>query len=462
MIKLKSFTFRRIGPEETAEKKPNKIFEYLRPENIEPGLFLNIVTFVLYAIGIIFIIVTGVLTTDTSTKSHEYGSDTFRSSLSFNLIISLVIFCDVLTEFLFQHEVQELIRPYCLLLITFPNILMYFEIIPILIVPLVQYFQYIALFELISFHVQSLSTMQVSKLSVQNILKISGLTFICYLIAFFYNLSQLNVIGKDESSKLALHVLFTIGLFVLHYQVYQQTYQLIKETLSMIFWSKTKISYFHQTRKRVFLSYLGLQFSSIIVLLLYTIFSFSNNQLVPQQENDHNENVIFFTHEIYYSTILEWYFSGLLIALFLLYTTNIRNKMFLSTKELSNNKMLTRSISHEIRTPLNTAFMALELLQDSMKYPNFNETEIDRLKNWLETVDNVREACDIALGILNQLLTFDKLQSGMLQLERRLIPILSVIDMNTKLFRMQVSSFTFLLDSSEIYFLFSLGNSKWN
>lgn len=107
---------------------------------------------------------------------------------------------------------------------------------------------------------------------------------------------------------------------------------------------------------------------------------------------------------------------------------------------------MTRSISHEIRTPLNTAFMALELLKDGMQYPKSDEKEADRLADWLETVDNVRQACDVALGILNQLLTFDKLSSKMLQLERKLVPVLHILECNTKLFRMQVSMiYTFLL-----------------
>lgn len=103
---------------------------------------------------------------------------------------------------------------------------------------------------------------------------------------------------------------------------------------------------------------------------------------------------------------------------------------------------MTRSISHEIRTPLNTAFMALELLQDSMRAQNpKNEIAppVATMEDWLDNIDNIREACEIALGILNQLLTFDKLHSGMLQLERKLLPAFNLIDTNSKLFKMQVN-----------------------
>lgn len=85
--------------------------------------------------------------------------------------------------------------------------------------------------------------------------------------------------------------------------------------------------------------------------------------------------------------------------------------------------------------------MGLELLQDSLKYPNKKEAEVVRIRNWLETADNVHEACDIALSILNQLLTFDKLSAGMLQIEKKLTPVLHIIDINSKLFKMQVMGY---------------------
>ena len=101
--------------------------------------------------------------------------------------------------------------------------------------------------------------------------------------------------------------------------------------------------------------------------------------------------------------------------------------------------------------------MALELLQDSMKYPKSNENEEERLTSWLDSVQNVREACDIALGILNQLLTFDKLSSNMLKLERKLVPVMDIVNGNVKLFRLQAMqsgiSFHIELNKDERSFL---------
>lgn len=101
---------------------------------------------------------------------------------------------------------------------------------------------------------------------------------------------------------------------------------------------------------------------------------------------------------------------------------------------------MTRSISHEIRTPLNTAFMALELLVGNLKTPFSPEMTIeDFKKDLLEIADSVKEGCDISLSILNQLLTFEKLSAGMMQLENKLISVDQLLDGNMKLFKMQVS-----------------------
>jgi signal transduction histidine kinase len=450
-MNIKSFFVRRqIGPEDKGLEKKSSNNALNKGDTTDSWSFITLGIFVLYAVAILFVVLASVLSKDQD--EHQQSTNDkhqFKSSLSFNLIISFVIFSDVVTEYSFQRQIDDLIRPFLLLFIMFPNILIYFEVIPLRSVPLVQYFQYISLLELLSYQIQSLSTLQNVKLSNNNIMKICALTIVSFTFAFLYQISLLNVL----STPLVYHILFTVSLFALHYQVYYQTFYLIKETLSMILFQQQNIIYCHQTKKKVFFSYLFLEYSTCVWIVLFLIFSFVYYENSTVNERNHN-NVIFFPSQPSYFIILEWYFTILLIALFLLYNTSLRNKSSVSSKELSDNKMLTRSISHEIRTPLNTAFMGLELLQDSMKYPNFKESEVDRLNNWLESVDNVREACDIALGILNQLLTFDKLQSGMLSLERKLIPILSLIDMNTKLFRMQVNQFLSSFVSSSLFKFF--------
>ncbi len=135
---------------------------------------------------------------------------------------------------------------------------------------------------------------------------------------------------------------------------------------------------------------------------------------------------------------------------------------------------MTRSISHEIRTPLNTAFMALDLLISSLKQPqppqpqqqepihgNVSTTipiqstttqSANSTNELLEIAENIKQGCDIALNILNQLLTYDKLNAGMLQLENKQLTISQLLESNMKLFTMhaQQCSITFLLDRCNV------------
>ncbi len=72
--------------------------------------------------------------------------------------------------------------------------------------------------------------------------------------------------------------------------------------------------------------------------------------------------------------------------------------------------------------------------------------------NLLEIAESIKEGCDIALNILNQLLTFEKLSAGMLQLENKTVTINQLLESNMKLFKMQAQQcgITFKLDRSNV------------
>jgi signal transduction histidine kinase len=99
---------------------------------------------------------------------------------------------------------------------------------------------------------------------------------------------------------------------------------------------------------------------------------------------------------------------------------------------------MTGAISHEIRTPLNTAFMALDLLSSTISAPNSSVQDVSEKENMLDIVKTVKEGCDISLNILNELLTFEKLRAGMMQLEPKLVPLVQHIESNVGIFQVQV------------------------
>ena len=72
--------------------------------------------------------------------------------------------------------------------------------------------------------------------------------------------------------------------------------------------------------------------------------------------------------------------------------------------------MFMRYISHEIRTPMNTVFMGLKLVErDIAKYLSQGNPNVEGI---LTNVKDTKIAADTALGILNDMLLYDKITQG--------------------------------------------------
>lgn len=85
---------------------------------------------------------------------------------------------------------------------------------------------------------------------------------------------------------------------------------------------------------------------------------------------------------------------------------------------LQSKKSYVRYISHELRTPLNTAFLGLKLLTLELKASN-DPKDVEHY----DTLCDVNVSCMAAVDILNDLLCFEKLESGILDLHREHIMI---------------------------------------
>ena len=101
---------------------------------------------------------------------------------------------------------------------------------------------------------------------------------------------------------------------------------------------------------------------------------------------------------------------------------------------LKLHRRFVRAITHEIRTPLSTAFMGLEMLKDELMDVN---NDLQR-KDLLLSVVEIREACDITLTILNDLLISGNVNTSDVELERKLVDIYTVLENNVGLFTSQV------------------------
>ena len=71
-----------------------------------------------------------------------------------------------------------------------------------------------------------------------------------------------------------------------------------------------------------------------------------------------------------------------------------------------------RSVSHEIRTPLNIVLMGLKLLKVEISREDFNEEPVSTL------IEDIESSCDISIRILSDLLDYEKLESGIMDIEK--------------------------------------------
>jgi signal transduction histidine kinase len=99
---------------------------------------------------------------------------------------------------------------------------------------------------------------------------------------------------------------------------------------------------------------------------------------------------------------------------------------------LESKKSYVRYISHELRTPLNTAFLGLKLLTNELKSSK-NPKDMERY----DTLCDVNMSCTAAVDILNDLLCYEKLESGILELHKENITVDSFIKECASMFSAQ-------------------------
>ena len=102
-------------------------------------------------------------------------------------------------------------------------------------------------------------------------------------------------------------------------------------------------------------------------------------------------------------------------------------------------RLFVRYVSHEIRTPMNTTLLGLNLLQTDLKEGVLDPTVLS------EVVSDSTGSCTIAIGILNDLLLYEKIDGGLLTLEKEEMSMWSFVEDTLKVFLIQVSLTIFLL-----------------
>jgi signal transduction histidine kinase len=142
-------------------------------------------------------------------------------------------------------------------------------------------------------------------------------------------------------------------------------------------------------------------------------------------------------------------------ALFFLYDFFMRHESQQRKVILEVKRRFVRFVSHEIRTPLNTVCLGLELLQaemdphrrtaeskktDDVVRDDCSQSLLDydeKRGNWLQLTDDILENANNAVGILNDLLNYDKIEQGTFNLEVGTVHIWEVIRSTVSAFHIQ-------------------------
>ena len=88
--------------------------------------------------------------------------------------------------------------------------------------------------------------------------------------------------------------------------------------------------------------------------------------------------------------------------------------------ELDTKSMFIRYISHEIRNPLNAVQLGLESLEKELVKSRDNFT-------CLEILRDVKTSLQASITTLNDMLTSDKIRSGILVLERKNVDVMNLV-----------------------------------
>ena len=110
---------------------------------------------------------------------------------------------------------------------------------------------------------------------------------------------------------------------------------------------------------------------------------------------------------------------------------------------LDTKRSLIRFLSHEIRSPLNAINMGVCIIKKEIDN-NKNNIKDDNFNNdILSIVDEIENACNTSLDILNDLLTYEKIDEGILVLDLQTVSAFPIVYSSLQSFIIQVYIFKY-------------------
>ena len=138
-------------------------------------------------------------------------------------------------------------------------------------------------------------------------------------------------------------------------------------------------------------------------------------------------------------------------AFFFLYDRCVTKEIDSKKEYLEAKRQFIRFVSHEVRTPLNSVCMGLTLLKEeiaqSVGFKNAQElVDSDRRvdsnldRSWFNLAHEVQVNAQSSVDVLNDLLNYDKIETGTLMQELTIIPIWCLIERTVNEFKLPMAS----------------------
>jgi signal transduction histidine kinase/CheY-like chemotaxis protein len=143
--------------------------------------------------------------------------------------------------------------------------------------------------------------------------------------------------------------------------------------------------------------------------------------------------------------------------LFWLYDSLVRRELLVKKGLLDAKRKFMRFVSHEVRTPLNSVCMGISVLQQDITTA-LGYDSLDKLRDvvhyssgalasesnlqhseqieWFKLTEDVLRHTQIAVDVLNDLLHYDKIESGNFTIEREIVPIWHLIETSIAEFKL--------------------------
>ena len=128
--------------------------------------------------------------------------------------------------------------------------------------------------------------------------------------------------------------------------------------------------------------------------------------------------------------------------IFVVYDIFVNRQKYEKELIINTKRLFVRFISHEIRTPMNTVHLGLNLLSSEINdlvntEPCLSANARRCIDDWLDLISSIGNSSDAAILVLNDLINYDKISMGILNMDRDLCCFWAIVGQAVEPFTVQ-------------------------